>query len=334
MARPELLERRPAWAGGKVNATNVLLPPLAPEETARLIEGLAHLEHDLGERIMQSAEGNPLFVEQMVALALESGDGEVSVPPTIQALLAARVDQLDPGERDVLQCGSIEGRVFHLGGVQALASEPAQTNARLTSLVRKEFIRPDSGHVHGEDAYRFRHLLIRDAAYDSISKRDRADLHERFGRWLERNAGDRATEYEEVLGYHFEQACRYRTELGAVDEGLRELARETARRLGAAGRRAFIRSDASAGVNLGSRAVALLAPSDPLRVDLVPNVRVVQGMSATPVGQSECSTRRSRPPPKQATSAWLPRRWCREASCACSRHPMWHPRNSSTWRSV
>src|SRR5206468_4045347 len=133
----------------------------------------------------------------------------------------------------------------------------------LGALVRKELIRPERSSL-GERTYRFRHLLIRDAAYDSIPKQERAELHERFGRWLERTSGERAIEYEEVLGYHFEQSYRYRAELASVDEGARAIAREAAERLGGAGRRAFMRSDAPAGLNLVSRAVKLLPPEDPL----------------------------------------------------------------------
>ena len=147
----------------------------------------------------------------------------------------------------------------------------------LRALVRKDLIRPERVSL-GDRTYRFRHLLIRDAAYESIPKEVRTELHERFGRWLEHTTGERAIEYEEVVGYHLEQAYRYRVELGAVDDAARALAREAAERLGSAGRRAFVRSDAPAGMNLIARAAALLAPDDPLRVELVPNVRVVQGL--------------------------------------------------------
>ena len=186
MARPELLDRRTGWAGGKVNATSVLLEPLAPEETGQLIENLAHLDDDLRARILDAAEGNPLYVEEMVAFVAESGGGEITVPPTIQALLAARLDQLDAPERDVLERGSIEGRVFHRGAVQALAPEEQQVMARLTSLVRKELVRPDKSELPGEDAFRFRHLLIRDAAYDALPKATRAELHEALRRLASR----------------------------------------------------------------------------------------------------------------------------------------------------
>jgi DNA-binding SARP family transcriptional activator len=293
LARPELLDMRPDWGGGKLNATSVLLEPLSDEQCGRLIENLVGLDEEVESRIAEAAEGNPLFVEEMLSMLIDDGllvpeNGRwtathdlsaVPVPPTIQALLAARLDQLDPDERAVIERAAVEGKVFHEGAVAELASDalrPAVADT-LGSLVRKELIRPERASL-GERTYRFRHLLIRDAAYDSIPKEARAELHERFGRWLERAAGERATEYEEVVGYHLEQAHRYLVELGPVDDAAQAIAREAAERLGSAGRRAFTRSDAPAGANLISRAVALLPPDDPLRVELVPNVRVVQGL--------------------------------------------------------
>jgi class 3 adenylate cyclase/tetratricopeptide (TPR) repeat protein len=253
MARPELLDRRAGWAGGKVNATNVLLEPLGPDETDRLIESLADLGEGLRERIREAAEGNPLFVEEMVAMVHDSPDGVVSVPPTIQALLAARLDQLDSSERGVLERGAVEGRVFHRGAVQALGPDEPQVVARLTSLVRKELVRPDKAQLVGEDAFRFRHLLIRDAAYDALPKSTRAELHQRFAVWLEEH-GTGLVELDEILGYHLEQACLYGAELGTPDEavGLR-----AAERLAAAGRRAHLRGDLNATVNLLERAIRL-----------------------------------------------------------------------------
>jgi class 3 adenylate cyclase/tetratricopeptide (TPR) repeat protein len=255
MARPDLLDRRTGWAGGKVNATSVLLEPLAPEETEQLIESLAHLDDDLRRRILDAAEGNPLYIEEMVALVQESGGGEITVPPTIRALLAARLDQLDVFERDVLERGAVEGRVFHRGAVQALAPEDSQLTARLSSLVRKELVRPDKSELAREDAFRFRHLLIRDAAYGGLPKAARAELHERFADWLAEHGRD-LVELDEILGYHLEQACRFRAELGVADDG--SLAVAALRRLEAAGRRALLRSDVPAAVNLLQRALALV----------------------------------------------------------------------------
>jgi class 3 adenylate cyclase len=278
IARPELLDRRSSWGGGKLNTSTVLLEPLGSDETEHLIESLADLDESLRERIGEASEGNPLFVEEMIAMVRESSDGEVVVPPTIQALLAARLDQLDSEEREVLQCGSIEGRIFHRGAVLALNPAESHVTVSLTALVRKELVRPDKAQLPGEDAFRFRHLLIRDAAYDALPKTRRAELHERFAGWLEkRNTG--VVELDEILGYHLEQGYLYRAELGPIDDSTEALAREAADRLGRAGRRAFTRGDAAAAVNLISRALSLLPADDPARVDLIPNVRVVQGLS-------------------------------------------------------
>lgn len=271
MARPELLDRRAGWAGGKVNATSVLLEPLGPDEADLMIESLAHLDDGLRERIREAAEGNPLFVEEMVALVKESGDGNVTVPPTIQALLAARLDQLDPSERGVLERGSVEGRVFHRGAVQALAPEEPQTVARLTSLVRKELVRPDKAQFAGEDAFRFRHLLIRDAAYDALPKAIRAELHERFATWLAAHGGD-LIELDEILGYHLEQAHGYLVQLGAAEGRGPELARQAAEHLADSGRRAFVRGDMPAACGLFERAAALPSADDPQRLRLLPSL--------------------------------------------------------------
>ncbi len=271
MARPELLDRRAGWAGGKVNATSVLLEPLGPDEAERMIESLGQLDDGLRERIREAAEGNPLFVEQMVALVKESGDGNMTVPPTIQALLAARLDQLDASERGVLERGAVEGRIFHRGAVQALAPEELQMVARLTSLVRKELVRPDKAQFVGEDAFRFRHLLIRDAAYDALPKAMRAELHERFAAWLEGHGTD-LVELDEILGYHLEQAYRYRIQLGPADERGRTLARQAAEHLANSGRRAFARGDVPAAARLLERAAALPPAQDPQRLRLLPSL--------------------------------------------------------------
>jgi class 3 adenylate cyclase/tetratricopeptide (TPR) repeat protein len=296
MARPELLDQRPGWGGGKLNASSILLEPLSETESEHLIENLlgqADLAAEARARISQAAEGNPLFVEEMLEMLIDDGllardNGSwiptadlatVSVPPTIQALLSARLDRLEGEERGVLECASVEGKVFHRGGVVELAPETQRPRVgdNLMALVRKELIRACRANFSDEDAFRFRHLLIRDAAYDSLPKEVRAAFHERHAAWLEGKAGDRAVEYEEILGYHLEQAVRNRADLGPVDVETQELARKAAERLGAAGRRAFVRSDVPAGVNLIARAAALLPADDPVRVDLIPNVRIMQG---------------------------------------------------------
>jgi tetratricopeptide (TPR) repeat protein len=265
IARPELLDRRPTWSGGKLNATTVLLEPLTPHETDELIERLlgdVDVDDALRARIREAAEGNPLFVEQMLAMVAESPNGDVVVPPTIQALLAARLDQLDPSERGVLERGAVEGKIFHRGGVEALAPDERDVPTRLMSLVRKELVRPDRTQLPGDDAFRFRHLLIRDAAYDGLPKAARAELHERFAHWLEAHAGE-LIELDEILGYHLEQAHRYRVELGVVGPETDDLARRAAERLLAAAERAALRHDATASIALYERSLAL-GPDLPL----------------------------------------------------------------------
>jgi DNA-binding SARP family transcriptional activator len=286
LARPELLDVRPGWAGGKLNATSVLLEPLSKEESSQLVENLAGgaLDESARGRIVGAAEGNPLFVEELLALVLENGrrDAQLEVPPTIQALLGARLDRLSDEERTAIEAASVEGQVFHEAPVAERLPEALRSSVheQLMALVRKDLIRPERPEFSGERAFRFRHLLIRDAAYDSIPKQARAEFHERHAAWLEGNIGEGASrtlaEYEEILGYHLERAFRYRVELGPVGDAERALARNAAERLAAAGRRAFVRSDASAAVNLISRAVALLPPDDPARVELVPTVRAAQ----------------------------------------------------------
>ena len=269
MARPELLDRRPAWAGGKVNATTVLLEALGPHETDAMIEGLGHLDQSLVTRIREAAEGNPLFIEQMVALVQESGTGDVAVPPTIQALLAARIDQLDPGERAVLERGSVEGRVFHRSAVEALAPDDGAVATRLTSLVRKELVRSDKPVFLGHHAFRFRHLLIRDAAYEALAKATRAEMHERFAGWLQTHGRD-LVELDEILGYHLEQAYSYRRQLGLTDDEKDvPLGARAAVCLAASGRRAAVRGDAPAAARFLQRAAALLPTEDPRRPEVL-----------------------------------------------------------------
>jgi class 3 adenylate cyclase/tetratricopeptide (TPR) repeat protein len=251
MARPELLERRPAWPGA------LRLEPLSEDEADELIRDQASGE--LRDRIAHAAGGNPLFISEMLAMAREQAD--VDVPPTLRALLAARLDQLDERERRVLERGSIEGELFHRGAVQALAPEEPQVTARLTALVRRELVRPDRAQLAGDDGFRFRHLLIRDAAYDSLPKSVRAELHERFADWLVSHT--ELVELDEIVGYHLEQTVGYRRELGQPVDGLAERAAE---RLAAGGRRALWREDRRAARALLERALELTRP---LRLDVL-----------------------------------------------------------------
>jgi class 3 adenylate cyclase/tetratricopeptide (TPR) repeat protein len=265
LARPELLDRRSGWGQRRLNATTVWLEPLNPAETAALIDELlpadADIDAQLRERVQAIAAGNPLFVEEILALISESDTREIAVPPTIQALLAARLDQLRAEERTVLECGSVEGQSFHRGTVQVMAPQERDLSRRLTALVRQDLLRPDRAVFPGEKAFRFRHLLIRDAAYQALSKADRAGLHERFARWLEER-GTGLVELDELAGYHLEQASGYRCELGPADDNARRLAADAAAHLEAAGRRAMDRGDTAAAVNLLERAEALLPPRE------------------------------------------------------------------------
>jgi class 3 adenylate cyclase len=245
-ARPELVERRRGWPG------TLRLEPLAPEEADSLIG--ESVPHDLRDRIAHAAGGNPLFISEMLAMA--ASNAEVEVPPTLRALLAARLDQLDDAERRVLERGSVEGEIFHRGAVQALAPEETQVTTRLAALVRHQLVRPDRAQLAGDDGYRFRHLLIRDAAYDALPKAVRADLHVRFADWLEAH-GDALVERDEIVGHHLAEAGRYRAELGQPDAALADRA---AARLTAAGNRAVDRADYRTGAALLKRAVELVRP--------------------------------------------------------------------------
>src|SRR5262249_19270196 len=179
-----------------------------------------------------AAGGNPLFISEMLAMAAE--DAHVEVPPTLTALLAARLDQLDVAERRVLERGSVEGELFHRGGVQALAPDEREVTLRLAALVPRRLVRPDRAQVAGDDGYRFRHLLVRDGAYDALPKAVRADLHARFADWLDEH-GRSLVERDELVGYHLEQAAGY---LGELAQPHAEIAERAALHLAAAGRRA------------------------------------------------------------------------------------------------
>ncbi len=257
-ARTELLDARPDWGGGKLNAASALLGPLTEAESAELIGAqAAGIDAVTRERIATAAGGNPFFVEEMLALAREGGD--IRAPSTIQALLQARLDLLATGERSVIERGAVEGEIFHRSALERLANG-SPVDSHLISLVRKELIRPERSTFPGEDAFRFRHLLIRDAAYEALPKETRAELHERFAEWLEARGG--LIELDEILGYHLEQANRYRTELGKPDDGL---AARAGRLLAAAGCRAFAREDIAAASSLLERALSLLPSGDDAR---------------------------------------------------------------------
>jgi class 3 adenylate cyclase/tetratricopeptide (TPR) repeat protein len=265
-ARADLFEVRAAWAAPKPNATLLTLEPLAGSDTESLVDGLGGVADATKARIVRAAEGNPLFVEQLVAMQAENGNGELEIPPTIQALLAARIDRLEPEERSVIERGSIEGRLFHRGTVAQLASEQSRLRigSHLMTLVRKELIRPDRPTLPGDDGFRFGHILIRDAAYASVPKKLRGELHEGCATWLASRLGDGAP--AEIIGYHLEQAYRYGAELAAPDGALGTRA---AIQLAAAGRAARSRQDVAATVNLFGRAAELVPERDASRAGVL-----------------------------------------------------------------
>jgi tetratricopeptide (TPR) repeat protein len=247
MGRPELVDRRSTWP------VTLRLEPLVDTEVEELIPRT--IGEEQRAQIARAAGGNPLFIAEMLAMR-EEGNGDVAVPPTLQALLASRLDQLESSERRVLECGAVEGEIFHRGAVRALAHEERRVTTRLTALVRRELIRPDATQIPDDDGFRFRHLLIRDAAYNSLAKSTRADLHERYADWLEEH-GSELVELDEIMGYHLEQAVRYRQELGRVEASTAKRAGE---RLAAAGRQARSRGDLHAAASLLERALILTRP--------------------------------------------------------------------------
>jgi class 3 adenylate cyclase len=250
LTRPDLYDRRPDWPREPALA----LGPLPPPEAELLVHSLAsELDSETRRRIGEVAEGNPLFAEQLSAAAAEGG---LTVPPSIQALLAARLDRLSEEERQALERAAVIGREFTARHVSALAGTPQRST--LLGLVRKELVRP----AGGDDGFAFRHILIRDAAYDAIPKRVRAELH---GRVAELAGTD------ELSGYHLEQAYRYGAELDAPDP---ELAARAATALAAAGSRAFDRSDMPAAISLLERALALAPADDPARPELTRRLAV------------------------------------------------------------
>ncbi len=267
LARPALLEIRPSWGGGKPNTMTVSLEPLDAHDSGLLLANLpggSELDPQLRTRVVQAAGGHPLFVEELLTMLSEQGralggDDELSLPPTVQVLLAARLERLPEPERLVLECGAVEGETFHAAALAALAPElaPEACETALAALLRKNLLRRAESQLAGGDAYRFRHALLREEAYAALPKARRAALHEAFAAWLEQAAGARLVELEEILGYHLEQAYRYRSELGPVDDEIRALGERAADRLGAAGYRAHARGDARAAASLFAAAAEL-----------------------------------------------------------------------------
>ena len=292
-ARPEMLQARPGW-GNTENATTVVLEPLDAASIDQLLAqllGSSPVRTGVLERIAEAAEGNPLFVEELVAMLAEGGeleqDGdatrwlaeprEFKVPATIEALMAARLDQLPGEERAVLGRASVVGKQFGAGEVAYLSGEAGSASVRapLMAMVRRDLLRPDPDAMlpmgPDDEAFSFRHQLIRDGTYAGMSKAERARLHERYAHWLEELPAERLRQLDEVIGYHLEQAHMLSTALGNEPAGA-ETARRAASHLGAAGLRALERQDFAAAANLLARAATLLPAADPQRTAFLPQL--------------------------------------------------------------
>jgi class 3 adenylate cyclase/tetratricopeptide (TPR) repeat protein len=228
-ARPELLERRPGWGGGKANATTISLPPLEDDETARLFSSLldrAVLPAETQSVLLAHAAGNPLYAEQYARMLVERGDGEeLPLPETVQGISAARLDGLSAAEKSLLQDASVVGKVFWLGAVAAIGGvDRGQGEAALLGLERKELVqRARRSSVEGEAEYAFRHLLVRDVAYGQIPRAARVDKHSAAAAWVE--ALGRPDEQAEMLAHHYSSALEYARAAGSEDGELSERAR-------------------------------------------------------------------------------------------------------------
>jgi class 3 adenylate cyclase/tetratricopeptide (TPR) repeat protein len=268
-ARPELLERRPAWGGGKANATTISLQPLADDDTARLISALLQQPLQLADEqgaLLERAGGNPLFAEQYVRMLAERGTtGEL--PESVQGVIAARLDALPRAEKELLQEASVHGKVFWLGGAAAGAGiDAAEAEQRLRTLERKDFVRRERrSAVAGDTQYSFQHVLLRDVAYGQIPRRSRAEKHRRAGEWIE--GLGRTDDHAELLAYHYVQALELARAAGVADDPILVVAAHESLR--AAGERALALSAYGSAAEFFADALALLSPEDPGRSRLL-----------------------------------------------------------------
>ena len=270
--RSELLEARPGWARYTLSE----LGHLSPAETGELVALLGVNDDAVRDRVAATAEGNPLFAEQLAAMVVDDGIGEgdaLELPASIHALISARLDVLEAAERRVLERAAVVGKEFWWSAVADLSSESdrPQIGGRLMTLTRKGLVHPVHDDIGGEHTFRFRHALIRDVAYAAMPKSVRTDLHEAFAEWLEAQAGPGFGEHPEIVGYHAEQAFRLRTELGLRDERTLELGARAATLLGTAGNQAFARDDMPAAAELLGRTATLLPAGDPARLEALRN---------------------------------------------------------------
>ena len=285
-ARPELRDTRSSLAApGALVADVVTLAGLDAGAATRLaanVIGADELPAAIAGRVLATSEGNPLFVGELVRMLVHDGAlkregdrwttsialADIEMPPTIHALLAARIERLRPEERTILERAAVIGRHFSRAALaQLLPRELGDLDSRLESLRRSELVEPDTGWFLGEPALRFHHALIRDAAYRRVLRGTRAELHGRFADWIAARVGD-AIEHDETIGWHLEQAHEQLRELGPIDAKGRALGERAARYLAAAGRRALERDDVPVAGSLLGRALARLDPADPARADL------------------------------------------------------------------
>ena len=279
-ARPELLERRPTWSGGKANATTISLQPLDDDDTVRLISALLQQPLQLADEqrtLLERAGGNPLFAEQYVRMLSERGSTG-QLPESVQGVIAARIDALPGAEKGLLHEASVHGKVFWLGGVAAaMQIEVADAEPLLRSLGRKDFVaRERRSTVAGDMQYSFQHVLLRDVAYGQIPRRARAEKHRRAAGWIE--GLGRPDDHAELLAHHYKQALELARAAGAEDDPA--LVERTRQWLRAAGERALALSAYASAAEFFADALALTAPSDPVW----PRLLLLRARAIFPIG--------------------------------------------------
>jgi tetratricopeptide (TPR) repeat protein len=267
-ARPELLERRPGWGGGKLNATTLSLSPLSDADTGLLLAGLLDRPLLLAEdqqELLARAGGNPLYAEQYAQLILEGAPSQdLPVPESVQGIIAARLDRLPPTEKRLLQDAAVLGKVFWLGGIVDGRAR-AEAEKGLHALERKGFVqRARTSSVADEAEYTFLHLLVRDVAYGQIPRTDRAETHRRAAAWIE--SLGRTEDHAEMLAHHYVRALELSRAAGVEIDEIAELARHA---LGAAGDRAHRLNAFPAAAGLYREALELWPPDDPDRPRLL-----------------------------------------------------------------
>jgi class 3 adenylate cyclase/tetratricopeptide (TPR) repeat protein len=271
-ARPELLERRPGWGGGKRNAQTLSLSALSDEDTARLLAALLDqpvLAADTQAALLARAGGNPLYAEQYARMLAERPDhDEGELPETVQGIIAARLDSLPLAEKELLLNAAVLGKVFWLGALEAFGGvKRPDAEQLLHALERKEFVRRERrASVAGEVEYGFAHLLVRDVAYGQIPRAQRVEKHRLAAEWIESLAADRSEDRADMLAHHYVAALELAEAAGVGTEALSGPARRALRE---AGDRAFALAALPTAVRLYSQALELWPIEDPDQPELV-----------------------------------------------------------------